>query len=173
MKSHPPTFRRRLGGSAGACPHQVCLHMLIGPFQRKQNRHHYTSLTSPLIHGAEVDWENGLDASRRRSVSLPVWLPAVRAVSGEGTDAGAEKPVNWIWWRAEVPDAASTLLHIWNPILMQILSWYLHLPPIPYFSLFLCLSWTRLLRKTPVVFSSLPLLSAALCFVWSLLDIFL
>lgn len=41
-----------------------------------------------------MDWENGLDAARRRSVSLPVWLPAVRAVSGEGTDAGAEKPVN-------------------------------------------------------------------------------
>lgn len=68
--------------------------MLMGPFQWKQNRHHYTSLTSPLLREAEVDWENGLDAARRRSVSLPVWLPAARAVSGKGTDAGSDKPVN-------------------------------------------------------------------------------
>ncbi len=166
----PPHLQVTVRRSAGTFPHQVCFHMLMGPFQRKQNRHHYTSLTSPLLHKAEVDWENGLDAARRRSVSLPVWLPAARAVSGEGTDAGSDKPVNWIWWRAEVSDAASTILHIWNLILLQIWSSYLHVPPIPYFSLCLCV-----LNKTSEEDSLCLQLSSfafsAFCFVWFLLGI--
>lgn len=87
----------------------------MGPLQRKQNRHHYTSLTSLLLADAtEQKWigRMGLMRTDGGVCLCPYGSPQRGLSQARGTDAGADKPVNWIWWRAEVHGAVSAFAYL-------------------------------------------------------------